>query len=94
MLCRKNEKVFYFNLFYFAGLFYKTKFVNKKILLYFHKSEKNLERVGPELNFSPEYYNCMNVRLICFNDCITVYIIQVLCLPGHRDIYQPLIHHI
>ena len=24
--------------------------------------------------FSPEYYNCMNVRLICFNDYITVYI--------------------
>ena len=54
-----------------------TKFVNnnKKFLQYFHKSEKHLERVGPELNLIPEYYNCMNVRLVCFNRSITVYII-------------------
>ena len=74
-----------------------TKLVNnKKCLRYFHKSEKHLERIGPELNLFPEYYNYMNVRLICFNDCITVYIlyIQVLSLPGHQDIYQPVIHHI
>ena len=73
MLCRKNEKAYLF-LFYLAGFFYKIiNFVNnKKIFLhYFHKSEKHLERVGPELNLFPEYYNCMNVRLICFNDYIT-----------------------
>ena len=54
-----------------------TKFVNnnnKKILHYFHTPEKDLERVGPELNLLPEYYNCMNYRLICFNDSISVYI--------------------
>ena len=52
MLCRKNEKGCCC---FFAGFFYKTKFVNKeKILRYFHKSEKHLERVGPELNLFPE----------------------------------------
>ena len=63
MLCRKNEKA--------SFLFVKN---NKKFLHYFHKSEKHLERVGPELNLFAEYYNCMNIRLItfCFNDCITV----------------------
>ena len=81
----------FLNLFYLAG-FFTRQFVNKKYIFlhYFHKPEKHLERVGPELNLFLEYYNCMNVRLICFNDYIT----QVLCLPGHRDIYQPVIHHI
>ena len=58
-LAVRMKSIFFF-LFFFAGFFYMTKFVNKKKLLrYFHKSEKHLERV-------------INFRLICFNDCITV----------------------
>ena len=75
MLCRNNEKASFYLI--FCRIFYMTKLVNnKKCLRYFHKSEKHLERVGPELNLFPVYYNYMNVRLIYFNECITVYILQ------------------
>ena len=53
MLCKKNEKASSF----FAGFFNMTTFVNnnKKLLHYFHKSEKHLEQLGPKLNLFPEY---------------------------------------
>ena len=87
MLCRKNEKASFYLLFY--RIFYMTKLVNnKKCLRYFHKSEKHLERVyRARLNLFPEYYNYKNVRLIYFNDCITVYILYTTIMLTRSSRY-------